>query len=297
MADYCERKIEVKEEHRLHSHRTHSMNGRNSHTPGRFELLETQNNGQKISYEPPIEQLCSSSFVTNASIPKERTFAPSQQHPSHTTITKLIFIVALLLAAPIIYLVNKVPDRETTKNLKSLFPQQSDRLWGFVSHGLDDRNPFVLLLVHSGQADLANCLGKHIAEKVAKGRTKKSTKPIILDGRYELPNLLTTLKPEMEKHHALVLQNIESLHGDVADKLHFILDTHEPWVPSGVYVLTLHVPSIKDNLQDSFRTIRAFLKIKWSNQINDDNLDALIARICHFEYVLREDTDPCKQNV
>ncbi|XP_034251619.1 uncharacterized protein LOC117651587 [Thrips palmi] len=257
-----------------------------------FEHLDNQANGQtdtpKIR-DGSIENTYTSSkrpFTESETLRNNRQTRSSNSKPNLIAFLTPVFLLSLYV------LICMFSKGDTSHNLKSLFPQQSDRLWGFVSHGMDDSNPFVLLLVHSGQPELANCLGRHIAKKVVWGRTKQSTDPIIVEGRNEHSNLLLTLKPQMEKHHALVLQNIEYLDGDVANKLHFILDTYEPWIPGGVYVLTLHVPNIKDNLSESFSTIRTFLQKKW--RLNDDVLDPLIARICNFEYVVKNDLNPCK---
>lgn len=290
------RKQEVKrEEQKFYPHHTKNLhvNGTVDDTTDRLEHLETQNDVlktySKVRNEQAVENLSRSNVIAPVGIPGPKIQAP----PSKSIFSILILIGVLVLLIGLYCSSDKVPEGE---NLKVLFPQQSDRLWGFVSHGLDSTNPFVLLLVHNGQAELANCLGRHIAETVVRRRTKQTTDPIILDGKNVNSNLLLTLKSQMEKQHALVLQNVEFLHANMADKLHFILDTYEPWIPGGVYVLTLNVPDVSDDVRETFSSTRAFLKNKWSGYIKDDDLEPLIARICNFEYVLKKDSNPCKRN-
>jgi len=185
-------------------------------------------------------------------------------------------------------------DQKVNFDLPKMFPGQSKELWGMVSHGMSCMDPFVVLLVHNDQDDLARCLAESVVKKVVSERSKHFQDPIIIDGAHITKDsqFLSKLRLQMKKQIGLVLLHVEDLSADVAEDLHFILDVYTPWIPGGVYVLTLNMPNININ-EKPFGAVQSFLEKKWSRQIKPDNLGPLIARIGNFVSIVKTGSNPC----
>lgn len=237
--------------------------------------------------EMKVESNCVSVRSTPLSQKKGNNIPSNSDNSSSKLFIPISCSVIALLALGSFYISIILPNLKHTTNLQEKFPQQTEELWGFVSHGMTSDEPFVLLLVHANKENLATTLAKDIAKLVASERSKKSVDASVVDGKDVHRDTFVQLRHKFKVGIPLVILHVENMTADAAEFLHFVLDVHEPWVPGGVYVLTLNLPNIDKNKKNSLNAVQHLLRKKWSGLIKEDGLEALIARICNFEYLVK----------
>ncbi|KAE8744559.1 hypothetical protein FOCC_FOCC008799 [Frankliniella occidentalis] len=185
---------------------------------------------------------------------------------------------------------------KTIKDLKKIFPSQSNKLWSHVIHVINVTNsdsscPRVLLLLNRGDElseNSTNCLIEQVASSAA--TLFANRQPLHLVEK-DFQSINKTREKVQKKGPIVVIKHLEKLPAAAAHGLHYFCDENESNFAKAAYFLTLTVG--RSGTVKAVTSAENTLRNIWSD-IESDYLDALIARLTSLvEFVEPEEKLPC----
>lgn len=215
-------------------------------------------------------------------------------------------IIALVLLLFFLFVHEPNPDHEKIKialqevilNIKSKFPTQDERLWGYLLSVLatvsspDSKCPKVILLLDQADGQTqktSHCFVKMVANQSAPILPFKEKKALYLNGDdLNCTDCVEVQREKVKGHGIVIIQHLEKFPTASAESLHFFCDEYEADFAKAAYLLTMTVSNIE---KDPTKTAENALRSAWRS-IQKDNLDALISRLTSLVVFVRPEVTP-----
>ena len=224
----------------------------------------------------------------------------------------------MFIAVTVVYFINNCNPTMSNKNqlkeeiekMKLEFPSQQPDIWFDFSAGIkgvvrDSTYPAVFVMLYKDHEDTVTCLANKIARVAMHFLNSTKSVPIILDGDEIKKNetllndyaeLIAHEKQRIEEHRTMIVKNLHSVPGKVAQSFYTLCDTYSPFVDKAVYLFTLKITTnitedsatamvettnINENNNEDSTTVVAERELEriWRNEVDEDKLMPLITRI------------------
>jgi len=284
------------------------------------DIYSKEDDGHKKNDSGTVD----SQLTKKSECTKEKTASPNCSSSYTKIIEKYGYIFAIIVLFIACF---SLPSQDTKKVKMSLnkatehiheaieqfreeFPSQLEHIWGAFSAGIKETTqgeptkPSVFMLLYETEERTAICLAQKIGNMstyVLEG--DKSNPLLIIDGAdlehnetlaKDYGRLLEEYRPKVEEQRAMIINNLHKIPGTVAQFFHSLCDTVTPAVDKAVYLFTMKASGVS-NRHNPTEVAEEELRMLWSDELDEDILNPLIARITDMTMMIRPEKNmaPC----
>ncbi|XP_049835774.1 uncharacterized protein LOC126281113 isoform X2 [Schistocerca gregaria] len=150
----------------------------------------------------------------------------------------------------------------------------------------DPTRPSIFVLLHNNTGEGPFCLANTVGNLAMKYLESDEEFPLILKLDELLQNenmsrdygwIIEHYKPRIEKHRAVIVNNLQNFPGRMAMAFHFLCDVENPVVRKALFLFTLHVPNVHS--RKVVEQAENMMHNIWREEVGNDQRQALITRL------------------